>query len=96
MALLGLRCSLWASHCGGFSSCGARALGAWASVVVMRGLSSYGSRALERRLSSGGARSLVALQHVGSSRTRARTRVRCIGRRILNHCATRETPDMIF
>ena len=33
---------------------------------------------------------LVALQHVGSSRTRAQTRVHCTGRRILNHCATRE------
>ena len=33
---------------------------------------------------------LVAPRHVGSSRTRARTRVPCIGRRILNHCATRE------
>ena len=30
--------SLWASHCGGFSCCGARALGARASVVVARGL----------------------------------------------------------
>ena len=27
---------------------------------------------------------------MGSSRTRARARVPCIGRRILNHCATRE------
>ena len=34
---------------------------------------------------------LVAPRHVGSSWTRARTRVPCIGRRILNHCATRET-----
>ena len=33
---------------------------------------------------------LVAPQHVGSSQTRARTRVSCIGRQILNHCATRE------
>ena len=30
---------------------------------------------------------------MGSSRTRARARVPCIGRRILNHCATREVPD---
>ena len=37
------------------SHCGARALGAWASVGVPRGLSSCGSRALERRLSSCGA-----------------------------------------
>ena len=32
----------------------------------------------------------VAPRHVGSSQTRARTRVPCIGRQILNHCATRE------
>ena len=37
------------------SRCGARALGAWASVLVVRGLSSCGSWALERRLSSCGA-----------------------------------------
>ena len=38
-------------HCGGFS-CGARAVGAWASVVTAHGLSSCGSQALEHRLSS--------------------------------------------
>ena len=38
------------------SRCGARALGAWASVVVALGLSSCGSWALERRFSSCGAR----------------------------------------
>ena len=36
--------------------CGARAVDAWASVVVARGLSSCGSQVLERRLSSCGAR----------------------------------------
>ena len=45
-----------ASHCSGFSSFGAWALGAWASVVAAHGLSSCGLRALERRLSSCGAR----------------------------------------
>ena len=35
---------------------------------------------------------LVAPWHVGSSRTRARTRVPCIGRWILNHCTTTEAP----
>ena len=34
-----LRCCVQASHCGGFSCCGAWALGAWASVVVVHGLS---------------------------------------------------------
>ena len=33
---------------------------------------------------------LVAPRHVGSSQTRAWTHVPCIGRQILNHCATRE------
>ena len=33
---------------------------------------------------------LVAPWHVGSSRSRARTRVPCIDRQILNHCTTRE------
>ena len=44
-----LRCAAQASHCGGFSCCGAPALGAWASVVMARGLSSCGLRAVERR-----------------------------------------------
>ena len=49
-----LCCRVRASDCGGFSSCGARALGVEATVVVVRGLSSFGLRALERRLSSCG------------------------------------------
>ena len=32
----------------------------------------------------------AAPRHVGSSQTRARARVPCIGRQTLNHCATRE------
>ena len=39
---------------------------------------------------------LVAPRHVGSSQTRARTRVPCIGRQTLNHCATREAPGGTF
>ena len=31
-------CGAQASHCGGFSRCGAEALGAWGSVVVAPGL----------------------------------------------------------
>ena len=54
-----LHCGAGASHCGGFSCCGARALGVWASVVVACGLSSYGLWALEHRLSSCGARALL-------------------------------------
>ena len=40
-----LLCSVQASHCGGFSCGGARALGTQASVVAARGLSSCGARA---------------------------------------------------
>ena len=47
-----LCCSERVFHCGGFSRCGARALGTRASVVVARGLSSCGFPALEHRLSS--------------------------------------------
>ena len=39
---------------------------------------------------------LVAPRHVGSSQTRARTHVPCIGRQILNHCATREARGLLF
>ena len=56
-----LCCGAQASHCSGFSCCGARALGVWAlgaraSVVATHGLSSCGSQALESRLSSCGTR----------------------------------------
>ena len=53
-----LCCSARASHCDGFSCCGARALGTRASVVVACGLSSCGWRALERRLSCSAARGI--------------------------------------
>ena len=49
-------CGGQSSHCGGFSCCGAWALGTWASVVVARGLCSCGLQALEHKLSSCGAR----------------------------------------
>ena len=39
---------------------------------------------------------LAAPRHVGSSQTRARTRVPCTGRQILNHCATREAQPFCF
>ena len=49
-----LHCGAQVSHCGGFSCCGAWALGTWASVAAAHRLSSCGSQALERRLSSCG------------------------------------------
>ena len=37
----------------------------------------------------------VAPRHVGSSQTRARTHVPCIGRQILNHCGIREAQGFV-
>ena len=59
LAALGLHCGARASHCSGFSCCGARASDTRASVVVACGLSSCGSWALELRLSSCGTRALL-------------------------------------
>ena len=103
LAVLGLRCCVRA-----FSSCGEREILSlwctgfslwWLLLLWSTGcrcagfISSCGSWALERRLSSCGAR---APWHVGSSRTRAQTRVPCIGRRILTHWATREALFELF
>ena len=61
---------------------GARALGTRTQKLWLAG-----SRAQAQQLWCTG---FVAPRHVGSFWSRARTRVPCIGRRILNHCATRE------
>ena len=105
MAALGLRCCVRV-----FSSCGERGLLfaavrglliVLASLVVehrlwARGLQQLwlvGSRGQGQQLWCMG---LVAPRHVGSSWARARTRVSCIDRRTLNHCATREVPKWNF
>ena len=89
LAVLGLRCCARA-----FSSCSERGLLfvavhglliAVASLVVEHGVQARGLQQLWRT-------GFVALWHVGSSRTRARTHVPCIGRQILNHGTTREVP----
>ena len=93
MAVLGL------SFCArAFSSCGK-----WGPLfIAVRGPLTIAAslvaehRLQTRRLSSCGSRAQVAPRHVGSSQTRARTRVPCIGRQILNHCATREAPGFVF
>ena len=52
-------CFAQASHCGGFSCCGAQLLGPRASGVAEHGLSSCGLRALGLGLSSCGARAYL-------------------------------------
>ena len=67
---------LWStgSRRAGFSSCGTRAQQLWLT----------GSRAQSQQLWHTG---FFAPRHVGSSQTRAQTRVPCTGRRILKHIA---------
>ena len=55
-----------------------------------RGLSCCGAQAPDVQAQQLWLTGLVTSRHVGSSQTRARTCVPCIGRQILNHCATRE------
>ena len=54
------------------------------------GRSCCGAQALDAQAQQPWLMGPAAPRHVGSSRTGARTRVPCIGRRTLNHCATRE------
>ena len=67
--------------------CGARA-------SHCRGLSCCGAQAPDVQAQQLWLTGLVTPRHVGSSQTRARTRVPRIGSQILNHCTTREAPEM--
>ena len=75
-----------------FSSCGN-----WGPLfIAVRGpLTIAASLVAEHRLQTRRLTGLVAPRHVGSSQTRARTRVPCISRQILNHCATREAQKIL-
>ena len=93
MAVLGLRFCARA-----FSTCGKRGplfIAVRGPLIIAASLVAE-HRLQTRRLSNCGSTGLVAPRHVGSSQTRARTRVPCIGRQILNHCATRETQDIFL
>ena len=61
-----------------------------------RSLSCCGAQAPDAQAQQLWLTGLVAPWHVGSSQTGARTRVPCIGRQILNHCATKEALLSIF
>ena len=58
------------------------------------GLSCCGAQAPDVQAQQLWITGLAAPRHVGSSRTRARTHVPCIGRQTLNRCATREAQSM--
>ena len=61
-----------------------------------RGPPCCGAQAPDAQAQQSWLTGLVAPRHVGSSQTRARTHVPCIGRQILSHCATREAPDRLL
>ena len=61
-----------------------------------RGLSCRGAQAPDAQAQQLWLTGPVTPQHVGSSQTRARTRVPCIGRQTLNHCATREALAVVL
>ena len=92
MALLGLRFCARA-----LSSCGKRG----PLFIAVRGpltisASRCRAQAPDAQAQQSWLTGQVAPRHAGSSQTRARTRVPCIGRQILNHCATREAPVLFF
>ena len=93
MAVLGLHFCARA-----FSSCGK-----WGPLfIAVRGpLTIVASLVAEHQLQTAQAQQLwltglVAPRRVGSSQTRARTRVPCIGRQTPNHCTTREALKFLF
>ena len=92
LAVLGLR-----FYARAFSSCGERG----PLFIAVRGpltivASCCGAQAPDAQAQQLWLTGLVTPWHVGSSQTRARTRVPCIGRQILNQCATREAQGFHF
>ena len=61
-----------------------------------RGLSRCRAQAPDAQAQQLWLTGLAAPRHVGSSQTRARTRVPCTGRQTLNHCATREALVLVL
>ena len=90
-------CGARASLCGGFPSCRAWALGTWTSVAVAQGLISCSWRPLEHvGFSSCGTQAQLCACYLVSPQARDQTCVPCIGRQILIHYTTRETPLLLF
>ena len=67
-----------------------------AFLVVERRLQARGLQQLQLAVQLSRSTRLVTPWHVGSSWTRAQTRVPCIARQILNHWTTREAPNVFL
>ena len=97
LAVLGLRfvrgLSLAAASGGHSSSqCGDRSSLRCAGLSPSRPPPRRGAQAPDAQAQQPWLTGPAAPRHVGSSQTRARTRVPCISRQTPNHCATREAP----
>ena len=93
MVVLGLRfCARAFSSCGKW---GPLFIAVHGPLTVVASLVAE-HRLQTHRLSKLWLMGLVAPRHVGSSQTRAQTHVSCIGRQILNRCATREALNIIL
>ena len=88
MVALGLRCGAQASHCSGFSSCGAWPLDAWASAGAAHRLHNTGSIVVTHGLGWSAARGIFW--------TRNQTCVPCTDRQIFIHWSTREVQSHLF
>ena len=66
-----------------------------ARAFLYRGPSRRGAQAPDAQAQQLWLTGPAAPRHVGSSQTRARTRVPCTSRQTLNHCATREAPSRV-
>ena len=78
-----------------FSSCGKRGslfIAVRGPLTIAATLVACGAQAPDAQAQQPWLTGPAAPRHVGSSQTRARTRVPCIGRQTFNHCATREDP----
>ena len=92
MAVLGLRfCARAFSSCGKWGPLFIAVRGPLTIAASRRGAQAPDAQAQQLWLTG-----QVAPRHVGSSQTRARTRVPCIGRQTPNHCATREARTLFL
>ena len=94
MAVLGLRFRVRAfSSCG---KCGPLFITVRRPLIIVASLVADGAQAPDAQAQQLWLTGPAAPRHVGSSQTRARPRVPCIGRQILNHCTTREAQKGLY
>ena len=92
-AVLGICCCVLASHCSGFSCCGAQVLWPWAQKLCLMGsvvLLHVGSSRIRDRTCQSGIESVQSPALAGRFFLHWQADSFCTGRQILNHWTTRE------